>query len=107
MTRATWSVLTSQQMPSIVWIVDHDGPVSITNDAEAVCFAVHRMYPNHLIIYSDTMGQWDELVYRHTDGKFLRFASARDLDPSRRGYITQETIAARNDKVPRAPAPDC
>ena len=54
-----------------VFIVDEDGPMSITNDAEAVVDFVNQLYPQRKIVYCDTDGNWDELV--HTNGKFLAF----------------------------------
>jgi hypothetical protein len=52
--------------------VDNDVGMSVTNDAENVVADVLRQYPDHRIIYRDTMGQWDELV--HFNGKFTGFA---------------------------------
>lgn len=75
------------QMPApgrdpIVWIVDqavaHEA-MSVTNDAEAVCSALHAQWPNHRIIYLDTDDHWDELV--HAAGVFKRFAPARSMFP--------------------------
>ncbi len=69
--------------PAMVWIVDdfQEGSpsLSVTNDAEAVCKAVHAKYPNHRIIYCDTDGKWDELL--HNAGVFKGYAPARDLIP--------------------------
>lgn len=59
----------------MVFIVDNDVGMSITNDAEAVVEDVLRQYPDHRIIYRDTMGQWDELV--HWNGKFSVFKPYR------------------------------
>lgn len=75
---AIYGVLKSQS--DMVWIVDHDGARTITNDAEAVCAAVHAEFPGRRIIYRDTAGYWDELV--HDEGIFLTFAPARDLAPT-------------------------
>ncbi len=55
----------------IVWIVDLDGPISVTNDAEAVCRELNAAHPAHRIFYRDTEGFWDELV--HQDGRFIDF----------------------------------
>jgi hypothetical protein len=54
-----------------VFIVDEDGPMSITNDAEAVVEYINSQYPSMRIVYCDTDGHWDELV--HTNGNFLAF----------------------------------
>lgn len=55
-----------------VFIVDCDGQMSVTNDAEAVVAYVNAWHPGKRIIYRDTMGQWDEL--KHTNGRFDGFA---------------------------------
>lgn len=61
----------------IVWLVDRDSGMSVTNDAEAVVAEVHALCPGRRIIYRDTDGNWDELV--HKDGVFVGFKPARDL----------------------------
>lgn len=76
------------QMPGndrvgMVWIRDdclQKQTMSVTNDAEAVCAALHLQYPNHRIIYCDTEGKWDELV--HNAGVFKSFLPARNLAPT-------------------------
>jgi hypothetical protein len=55
-----------------VYIEDNDGPMSVTNDAEAVVAFVNALHPEKRIVYRDTMGQWDELL--HTNGRFDGFA---------------------------------
>jgi hypothetical protein len=55
-----------------VFIIDRDGPMSVTNDAEAVVAWVNAWCPERRIIYRDTMGQWDELL--HSNGRFDGFA---------------------------------
>ena len=50
---------------------DNSDAMSVTNDAENVVIDVLAKYPDHQIIYRDTMGQWDELL--HLDGKFAGF----------------------------------
>jgi len=54
----------------IVFIEDTKKGMSLTNDAERVCQEVNKDYPNCRIIYKDTIGRWDEIVY---DGKKVRF----------------------------------
>ena len=56
----------------IVFIVDNDGRMSVTNDAEAVVAYVNDWNPGKRIVYRDTTGQWDEL--KHTNGRFDGFA---------------------------------
>jgi hypothetical protein len=78
MLRASYSVDRATSDPilgKMVFIVDNDVGMSITNDAEAVVEDVLRQYPDHRIIYRDTMGQWDELV--HWNGKFSVFKPYR------------------------------
>lgn len=58
-----------------VWIIDQDGPLSVTNDAEAVVADLFKTYGDRRIIYRDTQGDWDELV--HESGRFKSFAQAR------------------------------
>lgn len=76
MLKASYSVdrVTKSYSPfhkNTVFIVDNDIGTSITNDAENVVIDVLAKYPDHQIIYRDTMGQWDELL--HLDGKFAGF----------------------------------
>ena len=61
---------------NIVFIVDNDGPVSVTNDAEAVCRFLDDHYPSHRIVYRDTQGDWDELL--HNNGVFTGFGPYRE-----------------------------
>ncbi len=73
MRSATWSVKSITD--KTIHIVDESnetGAVSITNDAENVVAEVHRRYGNKRILYTDTMGNVDELV--HIDGMFHSFA---------------------------------
>ena len=60
----------------IVFLIDEDGPLSITNDAEAVCAFENKRYPGRRIVYRDTQGQWDELT--HENGVFTGFAPYRE-----------------------------
>ena len=47
-----------------VLIEDLNGPMSITNDAEAVVQdLLLRGYSNSRILYRDSMDQWDELLH--------------------------------------------
>lgn len=60
----------------VVWIEDNNflGNMSVTNDAKAVCEALHSTYPQHQIIYKDSTGAW--AVMRHYHGQFSGFAPA-------------------------------
>lgn len=73
--RSTFNVVKAE--PGMVWIADCNGPLSVTNDAEAVCAALAVEHGNARIIYRDSMGMWDEL--KHDRGRFLGFAPARDM----------------------------
>jgi hypothetical protein len=60
-----------------VWMLDGDGPISITNDAERIAERLHRQYGNRRIVYRDTDGEWREL--RHRNGVFIDFAPAQEI----------------------------
>lgn len=46
-----------------VFIIDLNlGNKSVTNDAENVYIELKQIFPDHRIIYKDTMGHWDEIV---------------------------------------------
>ena len=79
MARSDYTVVRVDQKQKIVWLVDNDskGPKSVTNDAERVCLEVHKLHPDHRIIYRDSMGNWDELVHRN--GYFNYYAVARHM----------------------------
>jgi len=57
--------------PAVVYIIDNDDGMSVTNSAERVCEQLAVQYPGKRIVYRDTEGQWDELV--HQNGRFLDF----------------------------------
>ena len=66
--------------PEIVWIRDRNlGNVSVTNDAEGVCWRVWHDYSGRRIIYQDSEGDWSEL--KHEGGRFTGFAPAREMRP--------------------------
>ena len=60
-----------------VWMLDGDGPISITNDAEQIVERLHRQYGNRRIVYRDNDGEWREL--RHRNGVFIGFAPAQEI----------------------------
>lgn len=70
-----------RESESIVWIIDldEDGTRSVTNDAEQVCRELHARFPDHRIIYRDSMGEWGELV--HLQGILTGYAPAGDMAP--------------------------
>lgn len=70
-TRAVFSV---ERDRDVIVIIDLDGPVSVTNDAEAVVAAVmakEKAAPPPRIVYRDTEGRWDGL--RVQGGRFAGF----------------------------------
>lgn len=63
-----------------VTLIDQDGPVSVTNDAEAVVTDILRAYGgSRRILYMDTDGHWGELLH---DG--LKFTGFGELTTSER-----------------------
>jgi len=69
--RSTFSI--SGFEPDKVFIVDLDGFVSITNDAENVTRFLNICHPGKRIVYRDSLGEWGEIL--HNDGAFLGFAT--------------------------------
>jgi hypothetical protein len=64
---------------SAVFIVDLDGPLSVTNDAENVVDRLLHRYGNRRIIYKDTSGRWDELLHNGSEFTCFGPVSAQDL----------------------------
>jgi hypothetical protein len=48
----------------IIYLRDLDGPVSVTNDAEAVYAAVRANIGPHRVVYEDSYGEWAEIIQR-------------------------------------------
>ena len=63
----------------VVYIVDTNGPLSVTNDAEGVVATLNDIYPKHRVIYRDSDGLWDELM--HDKGTFAGFKPYRGAIP--------------------------
>lgn len=61
-------------------LLNCEGCVSVTNDAEAVVAEVVATHGNVRIFYFDTMGNRDELL--HDNGVFKGFAPARTVEYS-------------------------
>jgi hypothetical protein len=62
----------------VITVLDRDGEVSVTNDAEAVvryCGEVYGPIKGRRIVYRDTVGEWAELV--HDGAAFVKFAPLR------------------------------
>lgn len=74
---ARWHTVAYDGVMRMIWIVDDDGPVSVTNDAKAIVAELYQRHGSCRIIYRDTMGNWDELL--HLNGTFYGFTPARDL----------------------------
>lgn len=46
-----------------VFLIDLNlGNRSVTNDAESVFSKIKKIFPDHRVIYRDSMGRWDEIV---------------------------------------------
>jgi hypothetical protein len=75
--RAHWHYDHIDHQKRIIFIVDEDGPLSVTNDAERVCSEAvgededGRDTTSYRLVYRDTRGDWDELV--HDRGTFRGF----------------------------------
>lgn len=54
-----------------IFLVDLNGPVSVTNDAENVFAEVYK--EGHRIIYRDSMGCWDEIKMVNESIQFLPY----------------------------------
>ena len=67
------SILIVAVVDNVVFLIDRDIGMSVTNDAENVTKFIHKCLPNNRIVYRDTMGCWDELV--HENGVFKDFRS--------------------------------
>ena len=70
----------AKSSPEAVHIVDEDGEVSVTNDAERVVAALFRQFGDRRFYYRDTQGDWDELL--HVGGVFKGFAPAHSKQPA-------------------------
>ena len=62
---------------TFVKLVDNDGRVSVTNDAEQVTKYIYQNYGDKRIFYQDTSGDWDELC--HDKGEFTGFRAGINL----------------------------
>ena len=73
-------------MQDAVLIQDLDGPVSVTNDAEAVVKYLHddgKLDPDTMLLYIDSRGECDELGH---DGKG-NFTGFHFGVPPKRGIV--------------------
>jgi len=83
--RAHWHFHKIDHERKIVFIIDDDGPVSVTNMAEQVTSEAIGEDEDgtdtsaYRLFYRDTMGNWDELV--HTRGVFINFAPGGGIIP--------------------------
>lgn len=67
---------------NVIAIVDHDGPCSVTNDAEnVIADLVARGFDlsRSQVIYCDTLGIWDQILIDRT-GHFAGFSSLNERD---------------------------
>jgi hypothetical protein len=70
----------AKSSPEAVHIVDEDGEVSVTNDAERVVAALFRQFGDRRFYYRDAQGDWDELL--HAGGVFKGLAPAHSKKPA-------------------------
>lgn len=96
LSRSDWTAVDVQ--PGVVFIVDNDKGITVTNDAENVVKDVVRAWPNRRIVYRDTDRQWSEL--RHDGAQFIGYATT-DLRPSDGGPGDRRAYGAwcRNPKA--------
>jgi hypothetical protein len=69
---------------NVIAVIDHDGPRSVTNDAENVIADLAADFGDlatYQVIFRDTRGIWDQLLVNPA-GRFAGFSSinVRDLD---------------------------
>lgn len=76
----TRSSFTTTVQGEFAVLVDLDGEVSITNDAEAVVALVFEKTRCKRIIYRDTQGQWDELKFEPVHGAPASFRGFAAVD---------------------------
>ena len=73
MKRSNYAI--SRVQDNIVFLLDLGGNFpSVTNDAENVYDEVLNIYPNHRIVYRDSMGSWDEIKMQNGQIRFLPFS---------------------------------
>jgi len=77
MSRATYDVV--RVTSDVIYLVDRNRGMSVTNDAENVVAEVVNEYGDKRVVYRDSMGNWDEL--EHNDGTFTGFAPYRGPSP--------------------------
>ena len=70
--KSTWTYHGVDSTRQMVFIIDNDVGMSVTNDAENVVEVINARYPGYRIIYRDTEFRWDELL--HESGVFKGFA---------------------------------
>jgi len=68
---------------NVIAIIDHDGPRSVTNDAESVIadLAAGFDLSRYQVIYRHTRGLWDKILVDRT-GHFAGFTSLNERDLS-------------------------
>jgi hypothetical protein len=69
---------------NVIAIIDHDGPRSVTNDADNVIADLAAQgfdLSRYLVIYKNTRGIWDQLLVDRT-GRFAGFSSINERDLS-------------------------
>ena len=69
---------------NVIAIIDHDGPRSVTNDADNVIADLVSQgfdLSHYHVIYKDTRGIWDQILVDRT-GHFAGFSSINERDLS-------------------------
>lgn len=91
--RSSYSMVDSPKPEEAVFLVDNDGPLSVTNDAERVVAEVLAAHPGRRIFYRDSMGSWDEL--KHNGEAFTGFAPPKAEDRQAFGDVIGRTRPVR------------
>jgi hypothetical protein len=74
----------------VLYLVDDDVGVSMTNDAEAVCRWADECFPRWRVVYKDTMGRWD--IMTHDRGTFMGFMHGPQVDEERLEALMPEQV---------------
>lgn len=79
-TEAPRSSYTTQIQAGVIFLVDLDKGMSVTNDAENVIADLARrgLLVGRRVIYRDTSGRWDEL--KHDGQRFTGFAPLMTME---------------------------
>jgi hypothetical protein len=75
------AVYTRSVHGNVIAIIDHDGPRSVTNDADNVIADLSASFDlsRYQVIYRDTRGIWDQILVDRT-GHFAGFSSLNERE---------------------------